>query len=128
MGDIMTELGALRVEALIRHCLRQKGPANLFTPIAALMSIPGISGLPIVTAAPLSDAAVIDTRIVLKIAIQLKRARADVFCQLTVAPPETTIFPSGCTAMADTPSDSPPKTEVILPAVPKLVSTAPQLL
>ena len=59
---------------------------------------------------------------------ELKRASAKSAFELITAPPAATICPSGCTAIADTPSDWTPKMLVNLPPVPKVVSSAPLLL
>src|SRR5262244_2014340 len=56
------------------------------------------------------------------------RASANSARPLTVAPPATTIFPSGCTATEDGTSLAPAKSVVTLPLVPKLVSSVPLLL
>src|SRR5215471_12516875 len=58
-------------------------------------------------------------------ALPTYRASAKSARALTVAPPATTILPSGCTAMENGRSLPPAKSVVTLPLAPKLVSSVP---
>jgi hypothetical protein len=61
-------------------------------------------------------------------ALPTYRASAKAARPLIVAPPATTIFPSGCTATENGTSLAPAKLVATLPLVPKLVSSVPLLL
>jgi hypothetical protein len=83
---------------------------------------------PWVTLPKASDAGAVSMSGVESTALPTYRASAKSARPLIVAPPATTMFPSGCTAKEKGRSLPPAKSVVTLPLVPKLVSSVPMLL